>query len=307
MVRVRREHYIQTRQEQLKPIIQKFSDKESIPQIAGLKRKDLRILRDFLVQKFQHVDVPSKNTIRLIYKKLSFLKSDLRCLRSRIWWRKVHAIERLYSLNMVEAEDDMITLLNDKNPLIRYSAIQFLSSMKSTKLYDRLDDLFLSDTRWNYRFLVRILYDADIPVDYLGPFARSPDRDLRKAAAILLGRKHNKAGTAILAKLMRDDIKDVRRESVKSLGRIALPEVIPLLLDKVSDQHPQVREEVARSCTGLKDDEVTSALEKLADDPVFDVRFQALKALRSLGQVGLNIAMKHSDKSPDIIREILSC
>jgi HEAT repeat protein len=181
-----------------------------------------------------------------------------------------------------------------------------LASAGSQKLGGILPQIFADNTRWSYRFLVNNLFNTGIPVGSLKPLASSPNRDLRKAAAILLGKPANKKAIPILYSLSGDKIKDIRREAVHSLGRVGSIEAIPILSDRLSDVNPQVRAGVATALGELKDDTTLCLLDRLAADPNFEVRLQAFFALQQFGQSGKNIIRKYQIKYPEIAQEFLS-
>ena len=207
---------------------------------------------------------------------------------------------------MAEAESIVLPLLWHKKSEVRYSALRMLSSTGSDKLGSMLTMIFADNSRWAYRFLTSILMDTRIPVDSLKPLASSTNRDLRKAAAILLGKEGNRDAISILEELADDEVKDVRREAVRSLGRVGLFDVIPVLSSKVDDKNPQVRAVAANALGTLKDTNSLSLLERLADDPDFDVRFQAFLALEQFGQAGINLIAKYELKYPEMVREFVS-
>ncbi|MBA7577930.1 hypothetical protein ES708_19786 [subsurface metagenome] len=162
-----------------------------------------------------------------LYKNFGFLDDDIKQLRSRAWWRRVMAIERLGVLEMKAAENHIFPLLTDRSE-VRFAALRALATMGSRRLGKMLPEIFANNSRWAYRFLVNTLAEAKIPVASLRPLAASADHDYRKAAAILLGREGNDEAIPLLKQLAGDTVKDIRRESVLSLGRIGSAEAVPI-------------------------------------------------------------------------------
>ena len=301
----RQNRYVAVKTAQWQSMVQSLLSGERSPNDFDIPRGDRKYFRDILAAEYAKQDAYFKSRIRDSYRQLGFYDDDIGQLKRRIWWGKIQAIERLGELKLDEAEEHILPLLTDKRSEVRFSALKVLALMGSKKLTDILPQIFADNTRWAYRYLVNKLFLAEIPADNLRPLASSPDRDLRKAAAILLGRQGNKEAIPILRNLATDDVKDVRREAIDSLGRIVSAETIPILLDRISDGEPQVRAKVARALGELKDTSTLSLVDKLASDPDFDVRFQAFFALERFGEAGKSIIRKHGSNYPEMAREFL--
>ena len=116
--------------------------------------------------------------------------------------------------------------------------------------------------------------------------AQSPDPDLRREAALALG-KHQLGGEsakealAVLAGLLRSDTEPlVRSAAATSLGRLGGEESVPALVEGLSDQSPLVRADV---CWGLGMTGAEGAIAPLAGaltlDASVDVRCASARAL----------------------------
>lgn len=301
----RQKKYVEWKTARCQSLISSLLDGAKSPADLKLTARERNCFRDTLIAKYSKQGVSGKNTIRNLYKRLRFFDHDIQQLKSHIWWKKIEAIERLGALELPEAEDHVLPLLIDKRSEVRFSALRMLASVGSRKLGKMLPEIFADNSRWAYRFLVNTLFNTSIPIDSLKPLASSSDRDYRKAAAILLGKKGSHEAIPILRRLAGDEVKDVRRETVSSLGRIGSVKAIPVLSEKANDDNSQVRAGVARALGELKDTDALFLLDRLADDPDFDVRFQAFLALDQFGKSGEDIIRKYEVKYPEMTREFL--
>lgn len=302
----RQKKYTKWKTEHCRSLIGSILSGDKPPAGFRLSRRERDCFRDTLIDEYSKQNVSGRDAIRDLYKKLDFYYRDIRLLRHSTWWKKIQAIQRLEAIKMAEAESIVLPLLWHKKSEVRYAALKMLSSIGSDKLGSMLTVIFTDNSRWAYRFLTNALMDTKIPVDSLKPLASSTNRDLRKAAAILLGKAGNRDAISILERLADDKVKDVRREAVRSLGRVGLIDVMPALSSKVDDNNPQVRAVAASAFGVLKDTNSLSLLERLADDPDFDVRFQAFLALEQFGQSGSDIIAKYEFKYPEMVREFVS-
>jgi HEAT repeat protein len=328
-VHTRKKRYIERRTPRWRELIEELLEGKRSPEDVYLSHREHRYFRDLLIvvffskeppcteemeelakqrTAFEHLrkDRSCLEKIGTVYRQLGFHKDDIRELESPYWWRRAHALERLTDLKIEEAEDAVFPLLSDPRSEVRFSAAKMLAAIGSSKLVETLPRIFKESTRWSYRYLVNILYVADIPAASLKPLATSEDRDFRKAATVLLGRRWNREGIPMLKVLVDDEVKDVRREAVRSLGRIGLVEGLPVISSKADDPHPQVRAEVAKALGELGDKDALPLLERLADDTDFNVRLQAFTALSRLGAAGAAVIRKYGNKHPEMVREFLA-
>ncbi len=298
--------YIIGKTAQWQSIIKSLLHEVKSPNDFAIPRRERKYFRAILIAECTKQGPDGRNKIRELYRQFGFFYRDIRQLRSHIWWKKIQAIERLGALELIEAGEHVFPLLTDKRSEVRFSSLRMLVSTNSKKLAQTLPQIFANNSRWAYRYLVNELFRAEIPVENLKTFVSSSNRDLRKAAAILLGKEEHTEAIPLSQDLARDNVKDVRREAVRSLGRIKSVEAIPVLEDTANDNEPQVRSEVARALGELKDLNTLFLIERLADDANFEVRFQAFFALDRFGEPGENAIRKYKDKYPEITSEFLS-
>jgi len=302
----RQKRYMDGKTAHWQSLVDSLLGEDKSPADLKLSHRERNYFRDILIAEYSKQGVSGRNTIRNLYKRLGFFDYDAQQLKSHIWWKKIEVMERLTVLELTEAEEHVLPLLTDKRSEVRFSALRMLASVGSQKLGRMLPEIFADNRRWAYRFLVNTLINTRIPIDSLKPLASSPDRDYRKAAAMLLGKEGNREAIPILRQLAGDEVKDVRRETVRSLGRIGLVEARPILAEKARDENPQVRVAVAQALGELKDTDTLYLLDGLADDSDFDVRFQAFFSLAQFGKSGEDIIRKCEGKYPEITREFLS-
>lgn len=302
----REKRYITRKTADWQSTVQRLLHGEKSRNDFDIPRKERRYFRDVLMAECAKQGGRSKDKIRDLYKQFGFLDDDINQLRSRIWWKKIEAMERIGDLRLIEVEDNILPMLLAKRSEVKFSALRALASIGSQKLAEMLPKIFADNSRWAYRYLVNKLYIVEIPPDNLKPLASSPDRDLRKATAILLGKKGNEKAIPMLRNLADDGVKDVRREAIHSLGEIGSTKAISILSNRIDDDEPQVRAEIARALGKLKDLNSLSLIDQLADDIDFEVRFQAFFALERFGQPGEDIIRTYQAKYPEIAEEFLS-
>lgn len=242
---------------------------------------------------------------RHLYKALGGITRDIKELKSFWWWRRSHAIFRLTRLHIEEARPQVHQLMYTGRSEVRISALRYCIHVCPDEIEGKLKHIFMSFSRWSYKYIINQLSVARLTVGSLHPLATSRNRDFRKAAAILLGYPGNTDGLPLLSQLCDDIVKDVRREAVVSLGKIDHHDAIPYLLQMAGDANYQIRREVAKSLGAFDDERAFETLTVLADDRSFDVRYHALKALMGYGERGRAVVSSFYGSSQSIVDELL--
>ncbi|MDX6568325.1 MAG: hypothetical protein QOH15_903 [Gaiellales bacterium] len=103
------------------------------------------------------------------------------------------------------------------------------------------------------------------------------------------------AAIAALASLLRIGSEDERIGACRTLGRIARPEVRPLLAEALADDAWAVRAEAARGLRDVGDSSSVPELERALSDGAWWVRANAAEALRSIGPDGLEALVRASE------------
>lgn len=271
----------------------------------SLPNKERKHFKAFVVHEYLQCNMIDQYKIRHLYKHLGFLDEDLFQLRNLVWWKKVDALKRLTELQLEEAEAVVIDLLEDKRSEVRSAALKMLSIINSKQLFEMLPTIFEDHAQWNSQNLVNILFTAEIPVEKLRSLACSPNGDLRRAAALLLGADGNDEAIPMLHVLAKDPVNDVRREAVTALGRINSDETVALISRKSYDHHPYVRETVAKALRNADGSQKLSVLNHLANDPEYNVRYHAFFSLNLMGSNGKQVIQGYSNKYPDLVREFV--
>lgn len=203
----------------------------------------------------------------------------------------------LLGLLRLAAGSELEPLLDDADATVRIAATRAIAAL---------------DTAESARALIRALdasaIDPDRVVEQLARPSAVPELvdalagagpvSSRPLLADALGLTRSLAGIGPLSSLVRTGIEEERTRACRALGRIARPEVVPLLVEALADDAWAVRAEAARGLTGLADASCVSELEHALSDGAWWVRANAADALRSIGPAGLE-ALDRASRSDD--------
>jgi HEAT repeat protein len=147
------------------------------------------------------------------------------------------------------------------------------------------------------RLIEQLARPSAVP-ELMHAFSAAEHAAVRPLIAEALGLTRSAAAISPLSSLVRVGVEDERVRACRALGRIAQPEVVPLLVEALADDAWAVRAEAARWLTGLGDHSSVPELERALSDGAWWVRANAADALRSIGPAGL-AALVRASQSDD--------
>lgn len=192
-----------------------------------------------------------RRRLRLLYREIGYVIDDMAIIENGSAWEKAIALGRLSRLELNDAEDHAVDLLDDDNNDLVISCISYLTSIQSRFLSTRLPELISSCTDSHFRELMYELLGSDIDMKHILELAGSADSRCRMAAAILVGRKGLNRGARLLKPLSRDPDANVRAHAARSLSRIGTTSAAKVLEDMVWDTDEIVGDAVEESMESI--------------------------------------------------------
>lgn len=289
--------------------------KDAIRKIE-IKRSDRKAFRDLIIQFYNNevqtksgnisirIDETKRRRLRMLYRDLGYIEDDMDHLRNSPWWKKTLAFGRLARLELNDAEDLALEMVTTKETELAISAISYLTVINSKYLPEQITNIY----QWNdpslHKEITLELTKCDIDIRNLKRLADDPMPAVRKASAMLSGRKGLTRIVSTLTKLSRDEDKEVRVEAARSLGMIGCGSATKTLEKMIEDPQKDVRLAVAEAL-GTDPKAGVSILEKLAKDDEYDVKVMALTNLSRKGWDGQAAILDLSKKDPEIGKEFI--
>jgi hypothetical protein len=246
-----------------------------------------------------------KRRLRILYREMGFVEDDLDQINDGAWWNKTVAFGRLTRLELNDAEDIALELITAKEQEVAISAVSYLSTIRSRYLPEHLGSIY----QWNdpaiHKEITLELMRTNIGARHLKELSRDPVPAVRKAAAMLSGRKGLHSALDMLQSLTDDKDPEVRVEVARALGRIGGLRTMRILANMVEDQDKEVRSTVAESLGKNPDPEGINTLEKLAKDPEHDVKVKAFANLSRKGWEGKAAIIDLSSSDPEMGKEFV--
>lgn len=194
-----------------------------------------------------------RRRIRILYREKGFLEEDLRQIRKGAWWSKITALSRLSTMELNDAEDLAIELMESGNREVIKSCVFYLSSISSRylpevigKAYEKVDDEGSEE-------LNVTLAGASKSADDLAAMADSETDRTRLAAAKILGQKGLPKATTLLKKLIIDPDEEIRREAIRSLGKVGTMKAVWALEIALEDSDTEIKSMAKREIKRIRD------------------------------------------------------
>lgn len=217
--------------------------------------------------------------------------------RSRRATSRARAGVFLGDAGAVEALPELLTLLRDRDPEVRWAAARGLGRLGDPAGVSAL----LSSLEGRHPLPVDVVADAvfeirDCPRAVLRQGLRSRSVPTRALAAELLGRFQAVSATAELTDVLRHDPSfEVRARAARSLGRIGSPRAVEPLLACLEEGPAAVRAQAVWALGHLGAAEAVPALRDLLVDPTHRLSDQAAQALAAIAPLGVAVLTQEAE------------
>jgi HEAT repeat protein len=204
--------------------------------------------------------------------------------------RRAHAAELLGLLCRPEGRDDLVRLLDDRDPEVRLVAARALGELGDPTAAGPLLDSLVRTRSVPLRVVARSLARlgptaGTMLVEGLG----SQNALTRAVCAEICGLVGVTAAQSVLLDVMdREEDEDVRIRAARALGRIGLPSALPALVRATDSSQPMaLRAVAARALGDLGGPGPVEFLEVLLGDPDYRVSTNAGQSMTRVGAAGL--------------------
>jgi len=296
-----------------KRLVDHIQKKDTIRKVE-IKHSDRKAFRDLLILFYNdgmgdgkgaiRIDETKRRRLRLLYRDLGYIEDDLDQLRNGPWWKKTLAFGRLARLELNDGEDMALELITTKDSELAIAAISYLTVIDSKYLPEQLTNIYQWNEPWMHKEITLELVKLEVDPRNIRRLAEDPYPAVRKAAAMLSGRKDMRKLVPTLSKLAFDEDMDVRVETARSLGRIGGRSALKVLEGMVDDSEKDVRLTVAESI-GCDPKTGVDSLELLAKDAEYDVKIMAFTNLSRKGWDGQAAILDLSKNDPEIGKEFI--
>jgi HEAT repeat protein len=246
---------VERRQDQLtRKIYQAIQVSGDSTELGKFSRFERRVARGILLRLAMDLRGDTGEAIAALYKKLGFLRADLKRLRS---WRattRANAAADLGGIRTPEALEALSKTLEDADVRVRQTAVWAIGQIGSPV---------------TLAGLVRLLGD--------------PSRLVGRRVEEVLAERGQEVKAAILAYASKTAVRAGRLAAIELLGWLRIAEGAELLVDFMGDLDPEVRVKSVKAAAAIGDPRFLEVFHRLLEDPQWEVRCQAAKGLSVFG------------------------
>lgn len=268
---------------------------------------DWGILESMFLRLAVEVRGADRNTITGICEDAGFVDRYLRRLRSRRWWVRLAAAQRLGIMRSARATFPLTHTLDDANREVSLASLRALGEIGDPRSYDRLLAAMEDETRWESILIAEVVLQLGPPVSapILKQMRSTNDVALQAGYARLLGLLREPAAVVTILPLLNVDDELLRLEAVRALGLIGDSRVIAALLPRLEDRHAFIRAATAEALGRIGDAGVVEHLRLLLADADRSVRYSAAAALAATGSAG-HLALDGAAQDNDATIRVIS-
>lgn len=224
-------------------------------------------------------------------------------LRSRAWWRRAEAAEKLGVIGTKQAVDPLVAALDDPAGEVRLRAARALGLIRGQTSIRPLVQALADPSRWSAIRLAEILIGAgEEAVDQLLATYDALPSHARVSALDILGRIRTPRAAALLRRAIADEVPDVRARAAHAMGLLGDASFEPLLVQALGDDAWAVRAMSAKALGRIKAVGAIRALAGRLADREWWVRSNAGDALRALGPEGREALLLALDATDNYAR-----
>jgi HEAT repeat protein len=263
-----------------------------------LQRTPEPVQRELLVDLSRSLSGASRESTFLASGKLGLTRNARRQLRSRHWWKRLHATRTMQDLE--PGSRLFLPLLADPHPAVRAQAAEWAGHYPDPDVAAALLPL-LDDVSSLSRYAVQdaLLRIGAVCVDPLAAYLneRGGEAVIPALRVSLALAQPAFAGPA--ARLCHDDSADVRALAAQLLGTIGGANAADSLIACLTDKDERVRAAAANGLGRMSHWPAAAVVAELMRDSAWHVRRAAALALRRMGSPGtLLLRRMASDQDP---------
>ena len=298
-----RESYRRSRRRSLEPGVLAWAHGTQPSLIAAIggpvRRRDRDVLERILLDHVQRVRGVEQQRLFQALDELGYVGQFLEGLRSRRWWRRADAAEKIGLAGASRGTEALAKAMRDESPEVRMRAAKSLGLLGSQASVRELVHALQETNRWSTIRIADILTGMGRKVveELTATF---PSLVLPGKLAVLdiLGRVRPLHAAPWLVERLDDPETDVRARACHALGCIGDPNRAYELTRALDDPDWPVRAMAAKALGRVRHTAAIPALAKALGDDEWWVRFNAAHALRAMNAKGLE-ALERALESPD--------
>ena len=264
---------------------------------ADTERKK-QVLIDEIMQLYANLSGEISNKLRELYVDLGLDNESVQKTKSPQWHIRAKGFRELAQMNIRVVNDEIEKCLNSTNNVLRMEAQLALVRLNFDDPFFFLDKLEQTFTSWEQLHVYEMIQRYQISVPNFTRWINSRNESvvvfcLRMIRAFKQGDTY-----AQILPLLKSHSKEIREETIITLGELENPDVLPVLKEKFPGEEQSSKVLILKAMTKLPDESNIEFLRQVLE-PSNELRLEAAEALariESFGVRGIETILKRSDE-----------
>jgi HEAT repeat protein len=286
-----REGYERERRELFEPLIVEYErrvDGTIFEALGGVvDGRDREVLQWILLDHLR--DVRGSVQARLVEacEDLGLVDALIDKLRSRRYWERVAAAEKLGRMGSTRSIDPLVVAMEDDSPEVRRRAAQAVGNIGGREAVAKLISFLQEPSRWSALRIADVLagMKEDSVLELMEEFPGLPPAS-RPLVVDVLARIRSLRSLELLQRLLSSDDANLRARAAHALGQIGDTSSVSALLGMLQDSAWPARAMAAKALGRIAGLEAVQPLCGALTDPEWWVRANAAEALGAKGETG---------------------
>ncbi len=275
-------------------------DQEVVNELAQDSR-DVRLVNEVAFELSGSVRGETQARLMNLLEKVGGRQAVIAQLSSKHAYRRLQAVQNLGLLPVGDAQEALLAALEDASHQVRLAAARGLVAkgveISVDDLIARLDIGGQVQPR-SLRDLFRKLAPRSV-----AQLKKVVSSDFPEAVHLLaldaLGASGDFSVISAIAHLAHAKSLNVRAEAMRAFAAIGHPDALPMVIEGLSDPSWEVRSQAAICAGRVGLTEAIGPLAGLLEDAEWWVRYRAARALKEIGQLGVEVLMEFSQGRSD--------
>ncbi len=260
---------------------------EELKQLKDNKFKRA-VLIDELIKFNKNLYGEARDRLRELYLEMNLDKDSIKNVNSNRWYIQAKGFRQLAQMNVTDANSLIDKNLNSTNDILSFEAQLAMVQLNHESPFSFLDKLKKYFPLWNQLNVQILINNNNIKVPEFSKWLNSDNEYVITFALrmVRIFQQQNAFNSIVLLLKHPNDI--VRKNAIITLGNLGLNEGLIHLRNIFSEQETSTKIIILKAMQTLPDESNIKFLGDLLQDTDNDIKFEAGKALITLGEIGKN-------------------